>query len=135
MNNEEGRSAPTAEANVFATSPAGFSVHFKLTFPEASGVLVGFNNLNKVIEALVNAGFTAGAPQSGGPRGAPGQSAPRPAGPPAPKCEQCGSDVWDNRANKRNPKGPDFVCKDKDGCGLRGWLQKDGGVEWKYAPV
>lgn len=33
-------------------------------------------------------------------------------------CPKCGNGVWDNREGKRNPKSPDFKCKDKgcDGC-------------------
>src|SRR5690349_7402634 len=37
---------------------------------------------------------------------APGEAAP---------CPKCGGEMWDNRASKRNPKAPDFKCKDK-GC-------------------
>src|SRR4051812_42044583 len=33
----------------------------------------------------------------------------------APPCPKCGGDMWDNRESKRNPKAPDFKCKDK-GC-------------------
>src|SRR4051812_27275088 len=32
-----------------------------------------------------------------------------------PPCPKCGGDMWDNRESKRNPKAPDFKCKDK-GC-------------------
>lgn len=46
-------------------------------------------------------------------------------------CEMCGGDYWDNRDNKRNPKAPDFKCKDKDGCGAGGWIRDDGSVNWK----
>ena len=30
-------------------------------------------------------------------------------------CPKCGSGMWDNRATKRNPKAPDFKCRDR-GC-------------------
>lgn len=40
---------------------------------------------------------------------------------PITKCEKCGGAVWDNRANKKNPKGPDFKCKDT-GCAEAYWL-------------
>lgn len=36
-----------------------------------------------------------------------------------PKCNN--SEMWDNRVNKRNPKGPDYRCKDKD-CGHAIWI-------------
>lgn len=29
-------------------------------------------------------------------------------------CPVCGNEMWDNREGKRNPKAPDFKCKDKD---------------------
>jgi hypothetical protein len=32
-----------------------------------------------------------------------------------PPCPKCGGAMWDNRPDKKNPKGPDFKCKDK-GC-------------------
>ena len=33
----------------------------------------------------------------------------------APACPKCGGPMWDNRAGKKNPKAPDFKCRDK-GC-------------------
>ena len=32
-----------------------------------------------------------------------------------PVCPKCGGPMWDNREGKKNPKAPDFRCKDK-GC-------------------
>lgn len=29
------------------------------------------------------------------------------------ECPNCGGDMWDNRENKKNPKAPDYKCKDK----------------------
>ena len=29
------------------------------------------------------------------------------------KCPKCGNDTWDNRVGKKNPKSPDYKCKDK----------------------
>lgn len=37
-----------------------------------------------------------------------------------PKCNT--SEMWDNRQSKRNPKQPDYKCKDKD-CGHAVWLK------------
>jgi len=31
-----------------------------------------------------------------------------------PKCPRCGGEMWDNRKNKRNPKAPDFKCKNEN---------------------
>ena len=38
-----------------------------------------------------------------------------------PTCPKCGGDMWDNRRDKRNPKAPDFKCKNKDTCGHGIW--------------
>jgi hypothetical protein len=39
-----------------------------------------------------------------------------------PQCPKCGSDMYDNRATKRNPRQPDFKCKAyKDGCDGAVW--------------
>lgn len=42
------------------------------------------------------------------------------------ECEKCGSDMWDNRRDKRNPRSPDYKCKDK-GCGHGVWTEPRGG--------
>ncbi len=31
----------------------------------------------------------------------------------APSCPKCGGAMWDNRASKRNPRAPDYKCRDK----------------------
>ena len=31
----------------------------------------------------------------------------------APTCPKCSGRMWDNRATKRNPKAPDFKCRDR----------------------
>lgn len=40
---------------------------------------------------------------------------------PITECQKCGGPVWDNRANKKNPKGPDYKCKDKN-CNEAFWF-------------
>lgn len=61
------------------------------------------------------------------PHSAPVQDAPtRPAAAPqshehvsaAPHCPVCGGPMWDNRENKKNPKAPDFKCKDPECDGV-----------------
>lgn len=42
-------------------------------------------------------------------------------------CPDCGGPMWDNRQTKKNPKQPDYKCKDKDGCGKGVWEQKRQG--------
>lgn len=43
--------------------------------------------------------------------------APTPTG-DAPKCPKCTGPMFDNREGKKNPKSPDFKCKDKSCTGL-----------------
>ena len=42
-----------------------------------------------------------------------------------PACPKCSGDMWDNRVGKRNPKAPDFKCKDKSCDGVI-WPPRDG---------
>lgn len=49
---------------------------------------------------------------------------------PQPKiCPQCQGEMWDNRAKKAagtfSPKGPDFSCKNKEGCGKVIWPSRE----------
>jgi hypothetical protein len=39
------------------------------------------------------------------------------------ECPQCGGEMWDNRGKKKNPKQPDFRCKD-EACAKAVWLSK-----------
>jgi predicted lactoylglutathione lyase len=44
-------------------------------------------------------------------------------------CPNCGGAMWDNRANKRNPKAPDYKCKNQNCLDERGqvtavWIPK-----------
>ena len=48
-----------------------------------------------------------------------------------PACPKCSGEMWDNRVGKRNPKAPDFKCKDKSCDGVV-WPPRDAtapGVE------
>ena len=42
-----------------------------------------------------------------------------------PPCPKCGGEMWDNRENKRNPRAPDFKCKDRNCDGVI-WPPRDG---------
>jgi hypothetical protein len=42
-----------------------------------------------------------------------------------PSCPKCGGRMWDNRATKRNPRAPDFKCRDRS-C---------DGVIWPPRPI
>jgi len=35
-----------------------------------------------------------------------------------PECPKCGGRMWDNRLSKRNPKAPDFKCRDRSCDGV-----------------
>lgn len=39
------------------------------------------------------------------------------------ECPECGGEMWDNRLKKKNPKQPDFRCKDEN-CAKAVWLKK-----------
>ncbi len=41
-----------------------------------------------------------------------------------PDCPKCQGPMWDNRVGKRNPKAPDFKCKDKECDGVV-WPPRD----------
>lgn len=41
-------------------------------------------------------------------------------------CVKCGGPMWDNREGKRNPKAPDYKCKDKS-CDGAVWIKKTEG--------
>ena len=50
--------------------------------------------------------------------------APAPSSPTrhaVPPCPKCGGVMWDNREGKKNPKAPDFKCKDKECVDERGF--------------
>ena len=60
------------------------------------------------------------------------------------KCPECGGEMWDNRENKKNPKSPDYKCKDKE-CGHPIWLNakksnggapaKSAGLKWTWGTL
>jgi hypothetical protein len=73
-------------------------------------------------------------PRGAKPAGAPAAAA-EPAGsvaPGMPPCPICGGPMWDDRASKRNPRAPDFKCrnkpKERGGPGCEGviWPSRDG---------
>ncbi|HWE42401.1 MAG TPA: hypothetical protein VG432_07845 [Gemmatimonadaceae bacterium] len=48
----------------------------------------------------------------------------------SPPCPRCGSEMWDNRATKKNPRAPDYKCK-AAGCEGVIWPPREPGA----APV
>ena len=50
---------------------------------------------------------------------------------PITQCSVCGGALWDNRGRKKNPKGPDWTCKNEDCKDDNGykqgfWLKRHG---------
>jgi hypothetical protein len=43
-----------------------------------------------------------------------------------PPCPKCGGDMFDNRLSKKNPKAPNFRCKDREGCDGVIWPPRNG---------
>ena len=41
------------------------------------------------------------------------------------RCPKCGGPTWDNRASKKNPKAPDYKCRDKS-CDGAVWPPRNG---------
>src|SRR5687768_3844432 len=63
----------------------------------------------------------AGAAASARPEPEPTPELPeelRAADAETPSCPKCGGRMWDNRLSKRNPKAPDFKCRDRSCDGV-----------------
>src|SRR4051812_21699171 len=41
-----------------------------------------------------------------------------------PQCPKCSGDMWDNRIGKRNPRAPDYKCKNRECDGVI-WPPRD----------
>src|SRR3954471_7927166 len=50
-----------------------------------------------------------------------------------PDCPKCQGPMWDNRVGKRNPKAPDFKCKDRECDGVV-WPPRNAGAAAPAAP-
>ena len=48
-----------------------------------------------------------------------------PESPSMPSCPKCGGRMWDNRLSKRNPKAPDYKCRDRS-CDCVIWPGRAG---------
>jgi hypothetical protein len=117
------------EANVFFKDENGFRWHFKLQAPNQMALQAAHR---RAVDFLLASGYTPDSGPSHGNAPAGAQQAAAAPKPEAVLCGFCGGATWDNRTNKRNPKGPDYTCKDKEECGGRAWLKNDGSLgEWK----
>ena len=125
-----------SEANIFTVNPAGVKVHWKLvegTPAEELKKLVA--NVGVLTQALAEKGYTAdpmGGRLGNGPTVASSAAQPSSPSSDAPRCPDCGGEVYDDRGNRKTPKAPHFKCKDKAGCGAVGW-EGANGVSWQKA--
>ncbi len=78
-------------------------------------------------------GESRSADDGAGARSAPASApAARAVAPGMPACPVCGGPMWDDRTSKRNPRAPDFKCrnkpKERGGPGCEGviWPSRDG---------
>lgn len=62
--------------------------------------------------------FTGGAASESTAEAPARAAAPAAPAGDAPPCPKCGGLVWDNRVGKKNPKAPDFKCRDKSCDGV-----------------
>ena len=82
----------------------------------------------------------SGSPSAAAPQGGAAQAGEAQAG-AAPNCPICGGPMWDDRSSKRNPKAPDFKCKNKpkmrggEGCEGVIWPPRDGKASPFGAPA
>ena len=86
--------------------------------------------------SAIRASAANSAPGAKAASGTKARSAPSPAGGVdangMPLCPICGGAMWDDRESKRNPRAPDFKCRDKPrergGPGCEGviWPARDG---------
>lgn len=77
-----------------------------------------YASADELVRALEQqAAAPAPAPQSGAKK----EYAHRPAAAGQQACPDCNGEMWDNRNDKRNPRAPDYKCRDKT-CGKGVWL-------------
>lgn len=115
------------EVNLFIRTPEGFDGHLKLTGVPYRSCIKTVADLSL---ALLERGFVY-SPKAGGgkPASVPQEEEKSGVG-PAPACQFCKGEVWDNRGDKPSAKSPDFKCKKKD-CGAAAWIKDDGSLNWK----
>lgn len=115
-------------AKLFTETKDGVIVHWELEHEHLMGLQTEVNNLTQWLSAngfTANHGFGNGNTAA---KGAGNGSAQADSG--APRCASCGGEMWDNRKNKKNPKAPDFKCKDREGCDDAAWISKSGELRW-----
>jgi hypothetical protein len=114
---------------------------FKCKDRECDGVI--WPPRNGTAAAAPAAAATGAGTRSAATAGAAAASAvaPQPPSEGMPPCPVCGGAMWDDRLSKRNPRAPDFKCKNKPrergGPGCEGviWPSRDGSPSPYAAPV
>ena len=102
---------------------------FKCRDRECDGVI--WPSREAVAAALANVGSDVSA----------SPSAPVSVAAGMPSCPTCGGPMWDDRLSKRNPRAPDFKCrnkpKERGGPGCEGviWPPRDGSPSPYPAPT
>jgi hypothetical protein len=86
-------------------------------------------NANGVTAAPSGNGVSAPTTASTAPRASttPNAAPSATSGELEPACPKCSNRMWDNRATKRNPKAPDFKCRDRSCDGVI-WPPKPAGA-------
>lgn len=123
-----------SELNIFTTKH-GFKCHWKVTLEDMPAELVEkkspdgsvakveaspLTTLTRIADRLLTF-LVENDYQPDTMRG--GNGAKTEPAPDVPDCPDCGGPMWDNRGSKKNPKQPDFKCKDGD-CNKAIWLNK-----------
>ena len=128
----EDNAATTAEAQAFKRSCAAFGLgRYLYSVPQiwadydsgrrqfTPAAVQGLREMLRTGKYEPAAGHNGHNGNGGAPAASNGHTVSTPADAAttatAPACPKCGGPMWDNRAGKRNPKAPDFRCKDK-GC-------------------
>jgi hypothetical protein len=112
----EGRDYKAAASDALKRAAVRFGIGRELYGENPSGARQGL--------PAASAGATS--PSATGKSAATAEPAPTPAGTPDPVCPVCSGACWDNRATKRNPRAPDWKCKDR-GCAGVIWPPRDSG--------
>jgi hypothetical protein len=106
-----------SKLNVFIRhGPTGIEGHIEL---DGEMIREDFDrfltNVNHTFGWLADNDFEPSSRRAGGD----GPSAE--AAPDVPACPDCGGEMWDNRADKKSARAPDFKCKEKK-CDKAIWL-------------
>ena len=98
--------------------------------PVSTAAQPGAPRASEAVEGAASRAAAKPAPQHA--RGPGANAGPRVDASGMPLCPICGGPMWDDRSSKRNPRAPDFKCRNKPrergGPGCEGviWPARDG---------